>query len=602
MNIETIDLNLRNLVLPSSSVGIVTAHPYIDHPEGEPFRWAEGRVEQIAVIRRTLNIAKSAEHGGGTTHFTIFPEYSIPGLAGVDVIDQALNDATWPVGTVVIGGTDGLSRDDYRILANGDRTYYNEANAPDEIGRDQWVNCGVIWVKSAQDCVERWLQPKSVPAMQEWDTRYEHMFPGKSTFVFRARFDNGAPCIFFSLICFDWIASEQGQRLWQLVLQGIEIGEDGNYPISWAFVIELNDQPNHHSFLQSAATFFQTEHQFPRTPRAQGCLLFANCAGKAGPGRVTKFGFSGLVFSHDARFTLPKCHSTYASSGRLLRKVNLLGECKDILFRESGACIHSFAQNISAFIPGGVEGRRPPIFGAWVYPIAEGTDDPRTPSTAVPASVKFLNDMLDSAECLSGAYPNAPLAIQIAAEHRRNVGEIRHVNGSRAEQYVCRASCESVDYSDEENKPKCKAPDFWNNPEQGGLEHAVQTLDILGTGFTPIDIEHSNAHATITIRHQNTEVIAVRGKSHEDCLRHSEALFPLRGNMMLIVSRDRDNTPFFQAFGSILTRKANLKGEASFTDLASNKVVVGYNALLSSYTGSQTRQQLEELLYASLNS
>src|SRR5713226_2830495 len=161
MHIETVDLNARNLVLPSNTVGIVIAQPYVNHPEGEPFRWTDGRDEQLATIRRTLDIAKAATHGAGKTHFTIFPEYSIPGLAGVDIIDEVLDDDAWPIGTIIIGGTDGLSREDYGILAARDRTYHHEDNSPDKVEQDEWVNCGVTWVKSAQDRVERWLQPKA---------------------------------------------------------------------------------------------------------------------------------------------------------------------------------------------------------------------------------------------------------------------------------------------------------------------------------------------------------------------------------------------------------------------------------------------------------
>jgi hypothetical protein len=604
MNIETVDLNSRNLILPSDSVGVVIAQPYVSDPEGEPFRWVDGRRDaQLALIRRTLDIAKAATHGAGKTHFTIFPEYSIPGLEGIAVINEALSEDAWPIGTVVIGGTEGLSPDDYRVLAQRDHTCHHETNSPDKVAQDEWVNCGVIWVKSARDRIERWLQPKAAPAVPEWDTRYQHMFAGKATFVFLAKFQNGSPCLFFSLICFDWIARENGQRLWQSVLHGIEggleVGDDGNYPISWAFVIELNSAPNHPAFIQSAATFFQSENEFARTPRAHGCLVFANCAGRAQPGRVTRYGFSGLVFSGDARFTLPDCHPTYASRGKLLRKVNGLGECKDILFREFGACIHSFSQNISAFAPGGVEGRQPPIFGACVYPVTEDAEDPRTPSAAVPASIKFLNDMLDESECLSRTYPQVALAGHIAQEHTRNVEELRHIDGHRAEQCVCRASCESNVAAGEHEKRRCKPPDCWSGPEQMGVEHVVHSLDILRMAFDQVDIRNSSAHATITMRAQDVEVLAVHGKTHSDCLRNTESVFPSRGRKMLIVSRDRDNTPFFQQFGSILRAKADLNSEPSFTDLAANKVVVGYNALLSNYMGGQTHQALEESLYAS---
>jgi hypothetical protein len=220
----------------------------------------------------------------------------------------------------------------------------------------------------------------------------------------------------------------------------------------------------------------------------------------------------------------------------------------------------------------------------------------------VPASVKFLNDMLDTSECLSHAYPQEALARDIAEEHNRTVNEMRRIDGVRAEQCVCRASCESEEAGDEAGRRRCKSPDLWNGPEQIGVEHVVHSIDILRTGFNHVDIGNSNAHATIRMRDQEVEVIAVHGKSHGDCLKHSESFFPSRGHKMLIVSRDRDNTPFFQKLGSILRGRAELNSEPSFTDLAANKIVVGYNALLSNYTGSQTRLQLEESLYASFNS
>jgi hypothetical protein len=199
-------------------------------------------------------------------------------------------------------------------------------------------------------------------------------------------------------------------------------------------------------------------------------------------------------------------------------------------------------------------------------------------------------------------YPQASLAADIAAEHNRNVHEIRHIAGPRAEQYVCRAYCEPVDTAAEDNKPICKAPDLWSDAEESGIDHVVHTLDILRTAFAPFDIGTSNAHATIRIQDQEVEVIGVLGKSHDDCLRHTETIFPTRGHKMLVVSRDRDNNEFLSRFGSFMKQKTELQGEAQFTDLASNKVVVGYRSLLSSYQNSQTRQQLGESLYASFNS
>jgi hypothetical protein len=202
---------------------------------------------------------------------------------------------------------------------------------------------------------------------------------------------------------------------------------------------------------------------------------------------------------------------------------------------------------------------------------------------------------------LSNFYPQAPLAADIAAEHNRNVHEIRHIGGPHAEQYVCRSYCEPINTAAEDKKPVCKPPDLWSDSEESGVEHVVQTLDILRTAFAPFSIGTSNAHATIRVRDQEVEVIGVRGKSHEDCLRHTEGIFPTPGRKMLIVSRDRDNNEFLAEFGSFMKAKTELNDEPKFTDLSSNRVVVGYRSLLSSYQNSHTRQQLEESLHVSFN-
>ena len=56
--------------------------------------------------------------------------------------------------------------------------------------------------------------------------------------------------------------------------------------------------------------------------------------------------------------------------------------------------------------------------------------DPRTPGSAVPASVKWLNDELDGIPSLSDQYPEASLATEVDKVHQRTVDELRAIPGN----------------------------------------------------------------------------------------------------------------------------------------------------------------------------
>ena len=109
VHVETIDLSPRGIVLPSDRVGMVIAQPYLPRTSlsaAEPYQWvAQAKPQQLAVLTETLAVARSAQHGVPKTHFTIFPEYSIPGFDGIAAVEAALHAADWPNGTIVIGGT-----------------------------------------------------------------------------------------------------------------------------------------------------------------------------------------------------------------------------------------------------------------------------------------------------------------------------------------------------------------------------------------------------------------------------------------------------------------------------------------------------------------
>ncbi len=85
--------------------------PFVELTGTEPYKWQQTKKnQQLERISRFMNIAKQYD-GNGKTHFTVLPEYSIPGLEGVERINQVLTDPSWCSETVVIGGVDRLSKD-----------------------------------------------------------------------------------------------------------------------------------------------------------------------------------------------------------------------------------------------------------------------------------------------------------------------------------------------------------------------------------------------------------------------------------------------------------------------------------------------------------
>jgi len=110
IHIETVDLSLRDVTLPSDRVGVVIAQPYLSLTGTEPYQCIPAaKARQLAVLADTLAVARAKPHGAPKTHFTVFPEYSIPGLDGIAFVETTLRNVDWPNGTIVIGeGSQGV--------------------------------------------------------------------------------------------------------------------------------------------------------------------------------------------------------------------------------------------------------------------------------------------------------------------------------------------------------------------------------------------------------------------------------------------------------------------------------------------------------------
>lgn len=582
IHVETVDLSLRNVRLPNDRVGMVVAQPYLPNASltpAEPYQCTdEARPQQLATLRETLGVARAANHGAAKTHFTVFPEYSIPGLDGVALIESAIQANDWPNGTIIIGGTDGLRQAQYAQLLEGNTTHVDAArNGIGRVGPHLWVNCAITWIKSEDGVVERWIQPKLYPAWDEMNVEHQYMFRGSSVYVFKGLLTNDAPFRFGTLVCFDWIATVGSRTPCQWILADLQQQANGNQlPLSWLFIIQRNKKPSHDTFLNAVHSFFN-QTQFPNALRDRACIVFANTAGKAVPGRVPDFGGCSAVLSPQSLFATPSSLPTFSTGGAKFRDgSNLLSSYKDFFFRERGACIHSFAQINPGSLIAGPAGRTVAVEQAYVCPIS-GTEEPRAPNAPVPASIKWLNDELDEIPTLSATYPDAALVGQVDTAHAQNIADLRKTPSQGVMEAIKLAAQEST----------VSREDDWALTESEALRHLVHTVDILRVGLPTRTVGVGPAHATMEINQQPFDVLAIRGTSHENCIEHSKLFLPRPRRRVLLISRDPDNTPWQKKFGSFLDSVTARPGkESKITDPSNGSLHLGYQNLLGIFRGA----------------
>jgi len=145
-----------DIALPDDGIGMVVMQPFVEPCDREPFCWQNDKKgKQIDRIVRTLEIASQADHGCEKTHFTVFPEYAIPGLEGVRKTQEILESSSWKDGTIVVGGVDGLTKSEYSTLCSQDNTEVHQENKADKVQNHQWVNCCITWAKKADGTLKR---------------------------------------------------------------------------------------------------------------------------------------------------------------------------------------------------------------------------------------------------------------------------------------------------------------------------------------------------------------------------------------------------------------------------------------------------------------
>ena len=559
-------------------------------------------MRQFEAITSALEVARRAPHGAAKTHFTIFPEYGIPAPEGLELVDQALRQPDWPNQTIVIGGTDGLNKKQYSDLVTQCRSHVNPSNEVACVSDGQWVNCGIVWVKDNRGEVSRWLQPKLHPSWGEEDVPNSQMFMGKSVFVFSGSHDNGTPYRFGVLVCFDWVADISGRRPWREILRALSkqaVGLGVNLPISWLFVIQHNRSPSHHSFMNEVNDFF--DHRFAANIRRdRACLIFANSAGRDSPGSIQKFGRTSLIFSDQTRFELPTCPNTFCTDSYRLRGHKLVDHHKDLVFREGGACVHSFEQTNPDQVGPGPSERKGPLKNPFVHAVGECTD-PRVPGGAVPASVKWMNDELDAMESIPRAHTREPLAGELTGARERKRADLGRMQGEAAERTLRLASPKAGWRDDVDGKSESITADHWDAPERLAVGNMLDTLSILSVCSDDCSVPEATTHATMSVSGRTFDVVAVYGETHEDCREHCTATCPSGRYPVLLVSRDRENDEWFSRFGRFVEPQPDgPHAERDFTDPDRGVVHLGFRDVFQMFRGSGSVQDAKEKLSAKL--
>lgn len=528
--IDVVEVPLA-LCLPSTAVRMVLMQPHIrfEDPLHEPYRWHPGATaSQLAAIQRTLDIGRGASLDQ-RSHFTIFPEYSIPGLAGVKVIDDVVASDAWPCDSMVLAGIDGLSRDEYVRLYAGVEPII-PLNGPDRLRPDAWVNACVIWAKETNGRVRRFVQLKIRPCELERNVPCRDMFHGTGVHVFQCGFENHMTCRFMPMICFDWIAPiQEGDSpsvpLPLIVLSKLDAmwrsaGERKS--VHWVFVLQCNDEPNAHDVLRNTEQFLLGHDFAPAVDRRGTAVVFANTASCPRPLRKGKFGFSSLVFEPNSPFVWKgQSRPTVSIKYNRVRDNGGFSRCRDATFREMGACIHSAAVRVIDWTPTGTPNRCSPVDDSSVHALAADSHDPRLPGAPVPPAVKWVNDSLDTvpfaADRLLSGEPMGPEVRGTESTVRDN---LRLIDGDRlANRMYCSVAKE---YQGEKALGGISQDaDDWTDTEESALWKQVAALAMLGICH-PLTTTEGSLHGTLDVDGLTAQVLCITGKSYLDCRKHCE--------------------------------------------------------------------------------
>lgn len=530
-----------NVIIPETDIGMMLMQPFVELTNNEPYKWPNDKYdEQITRLERFFDIAKTASVNGNKAHFTILPEYSIPGLQGISKIHEILNTQAWPNNTIVIGGVDGLNKNEYVDLCSLQNTSVHDCNKPDMVKDSEWVNCSITWIKDADGRMKRYIQPKLSRSWPERSISDKYMFLGNSINLFTIRFNNQTNCSFFSLICFDWIGKINGTS--ENGINGVlHILNDHFRPpnsvkmIDFVFTIQNNKKPCDRNFLENARNFFEDRKTYPFINKDQSLIIFANTSGIPAAGKSDYYGRSSVISSSNSPFENRKCcMPSYSSLTRDLRQTDAIGTCKDSLLRENGACIHFITGHSPRFVSGGSSNRCPSLEKVDVYSINDCNDDPRTPGQPVPASIKWTNDEIDSIKSILHFENSNQIKTDINESHNQICNKLRMCSGTFLSDFI---KYSIFKYGKFEGN--VHYVDQWQNNERNSLENVIHSLSIFNSCKTLKISNEINAHASLIIETNVIDVIVVIGGNNPgESYEYGKNFLTNESNYAIVITKD----------------------------------------------------------------
>lgn len=510
---------------------MVLMQPFVRfaEPVAEPFKWDARRIEeQVNRITRTLEIASESDR---SAHFTLFPEYSVPGLVGVRAIEQYVSSEKWHCNSVLIAGVDGLTQEEFVDLQDVLSASLQNGDDLSAAQHDSWVNCSVTLVKEQSGTLRTWLQPKIAAASPEEFAPNSAMHRGGTVTLFECQFDNQTPCHFLSLLCFDWVGKVGGECVRTDLLAALQEQWTGNRKaLHWVFVLQHNKAPNHYTFMEATKGFLSDATNHASVDRTDAAVVMVCTASGPSPSAQDPFGFSSFVFAPRAPVSSRNPHPpTYTYKARIKHSDRQLEPCKDLAMRETGECIHVCEVRVPCFITPDPSDREMPII-AHVYSVDGESADPRLCGGPVPAATKWVNDELDGQPSIAEKhFAGRSTQDAVGSAESMIVQGYRTLSGQHVSDRLRMSTTAKQDI------------DEWTEIEKHALRHITGSLALVGAGVS-LTVENCSLHAALDVDDKVVEIVAMRGESHEACRKHFEAIASMTHSGVLVLTRDEDNT------------------------------------------------------------
>jgi len=579
VNVEQITIDLT---LPTNEVSVVAMQPYLELQPDEPFKLRENLVDdQLNAVRKTLALAQNS-FNDRSAHFTIFPEYSVPGLEGIEIIDQEISSANWSNGSVILAGIHGLTKTEFHEICGRLNATLSNENNPIIVPDEKWINSCFMWVKENNGVVRRFIQLKIRPSWPESTVSCNDMFCGSTIYVFNCRFSHNVivPCRFTTFICFDWVAANNGSTVRDEMLRNLQNQLGNEISLHWIFVIQHNNSPNHTTFLNSTVQYItDPENNYPLVRRNEAVVLHFNTAANDKPLKLSntiRGAFTACVIAPTNKLDCNDCRPSVCMQPNYFRGSNILkdAQCKDIVFREIGECIHHFKLRVPRFLVSGAANRTLPISDAEVHSVKD-IDDPRLSGKSIPASLKWFNDSLDEINSLAQtSLSSCPLFHAAEAQHKSVTSKMRLTEGKKIEKQINWAACFKEGGVEIRTKEQRKNPDLWDFHKQietNAFKHFIHTLTNLAIVYD-LEIVKANFHGALVFDDKFIQVIAIKGENYSDCRFHYDNNVTKEGiDPVLVVFSDRNNhTPTKEEYSKYYE-----------TDIDSGEKFIDYNTIVT---------------------